>query len=121
MAILVLDHSIQLTTFKSLIQELQETVNLSNKTVLPYLPHINALLLQTVTVCRVAEKSTVQQHHLTVKDFIPPGKTVDRQWRFKQTAKNSWQEEGWFSCVMKLHVYLSLKKNIIVIALILVQ
>ena len=70
-----------------IIQELQETVSLTNKTVLPYLPHINALLLQTVTVCRVAEKSTVQQHHLTVKDFIPPGKTVGRQWRFKQTAK----------------------------------
>lgn len=82
-----LDHTIQLTTFGSLMQELQQTVNPDNADVLPYLPHINALLLRTVTVCRVAEKSTSREQHLSAKDVIPPGKTIDLQWRFKQTAK----------------------------------
>lgn len=84
---LFLDHAIQMSTFGSLVQELQQKVNPDNAAVLPCLPHINALLLQTVTVCRVAEKSTSQMQQLTIKDVIPPGKTVDHQWKFKQTAK----------------------------------
>jgi len=84
---LLVDHTIQLTTFWGLMQELQRTVNPYNTAILPYLPHINVLLLRTVTVCRVAEKSTSQEQHLSVKDVIPPGKTIDHQWRFKQTSK----------------------------------
>lgn len=81
------DHSIQVRTFDSLVQELKQTVHLENVAVLPYVQHINALLQRAVTVCRVAANSTPVPK-LPVNEVIPPGKTIDHQWRFKQTAKS---------------------------------
>ena len=83
------DNTIQLNSFQSLLRELQTTVTHQNDTVLQYLPHINALLERTVSVCKAAETTTnAPTQPLEKQENIHPGQTKELQWRFKKTAKS---------------------------------
>ena len=83
------DNTIQLASFQHLLRELQFKVTLQSDAVLPYLPHINALLQRAVSVCIAAENTTNATTQLLEKqETIHPGQTKELQWRFKQTAKS---------------------------------
>ena len=57
-----------------MIHELQQRVNLTNTAVLPYIEHINALLMRAVTVCKAAENSVSPIQKLPVKKLFHQGK-----------------------------------------------
>ena len=84
--ILHIDGTLQLNSFQSHLRELQNRVTHQNATVIPYLPHINALLER---VCKAAETtSNVAIQPLEKQENILPGKTNELQWRFRKTAKS---------------------------------
>ena len=49
-----------------------------------YLDHINALLHQAVATCKAATQVSKPVDSLTKKEKVPPGKSVEHQWRFKK-------------------------------------
>ena len=79
-----------LFSFQSLIGELQSSVCHDNTTVLEFLPHINALLENAVSVCKAA-MNTVQSSNIILplikKEAIAPGETKELQWRLKATSE----------------------------------
>lgn len=83
-----LDSSLQLQTFNALQKDLQLHITTNNNHVIPYLDHINALLHQAVATCKAATQVSKPVDLLTKKEKIPPGKSVEHQWRFKKTVKS---------------------------------
>ena len=82
-----LDYSIQLQTFNSLQKDLQSYVNTSTSKILPHLDHIIALLHQAIATCIAATKVTKPPEPIDKKENLPPGKCLERQWRFVKTTK----------------------------------
>ena len=84
---LLLDHSIQLQTFNTLQKDLQSYINSNNNQIMPYLDHVNALLHQAVATCKAAIQVSKLPELLVKKENMPPGKSLDHQWRFVKTTK----------------------------------
>ena len=84
---LLLDHSIQLQTFNILQKDLQSQINTNDNQIMPYLDHVNALLHQAVATCKAATQVFKLPEPLVKKENMPPGKSLDHQWRFVKTTK----------------------------------
>ena len=84
---LLLDHSIQLQTFNTLQKDLQSQINTNDNQIMPYLDHVNALLHQAVATCKAATQVFKLPEPLVKKENMPPGKSLDHQWRFVKTTK----------------------------------
>ena len=54
---------------------------------MPYLDHVNALLHQAVATCKAAIQVSKLPEPLVKKENMPPGKSLDHQWRFVKTTK----------------------------------
>lgn len=54
---------------------------------MPYLDHVNALLHQALATCKAAVQVSKPPEPLVKKENMPPGKSLDHQWRFVKTAK----------------------------------
>ncbi len=92
----LLDFTLQLNSFQSLIGDLQFSVTHENAPVLELLPHINALLEHDMSVCRAAmntENSDAGQP-LVKKETIAPEEMKELQWRFKATSKPPGRNKG---------------------------
>ena len=84
---LLLDHSIQLQTFNTLQKALQSHINAKNHQIMPYLDHVNALLHQAVATCKAAVQVPKLPEPLVKKENMPPGKSLDHQWKLVKTTK----------------------------------
>lgn len=82
-----IDHSIQLRTFNTLQQDLQSRINSNSDQILPYLDRINALLHQAIATCNAATLISKTPETLSKVEILPPGKYLERQWRFAKTTK----------------------------------
>ena len=85
---LFVDYSIKLQTFNTLQKDLQSYVTSTNNEILPHLDHINALLQQAIATCIAATKVTKPPDPIEKKESLPPGKCLERQWRFIKTTKS---------------------------------
>jgi len=83
-----LDYSIKLQTFNTLQKDLQSYVTSTNNEILPHLDHINALLQQAIATCIAATKVIKPPEPIEKKESLPPGKCLERQWRFIKTTKS---------------------------------
>ena len=77
---------------------MQLHINTNSNQVIPYLDHINALLHQAVATCKAATQVSKPVDSLTKKEKVPPGKSVEHQWRFKKNSKITWKKKEW-KCV----------------------
>ena len=84
---LLLDHSIQLQTYNTLQKDLQSHINANNNQIMPYIDHVNALLHQAVATCKAAVQVSKLPEPLVKKENMPPGKSLDHQWKFVKTIK----------------------------------
>ena len=84
----ILDPTINLKTFNSLICELQEAVTPENKKLHHLLPHINSLLQQAVLNIRAVTTSQVQPATSIDGEKIASGKILEHRWRFHKTTKD---------------------------------
>ena len=62
-------------------------INSQSDQILPYLKCINALLHQAVAICKAATLVSEPPQTLSTKEFVLPGKSLERQWRFVKTTK----------------------------------
>ena len=86
--IFILDPTVNLKTFNSLICELQEVVTPENNSIHHLLPHINSLLQQAVLNIRAVASSQVQPAMSFDGEKIAPGKNLEHQWIFQKTTKD---------------------------------
>ena len=89
------DPSIQLQTFQLYLKQLEETVIMENTFVHSFLPHINSLLHSAVLTCKAASSSNSMVPSTEFQgENIAPYKSMEHQWRFKQTGKAPGRKKG---------------------------
>ena len=73
---------------------MQSYVTFTSNEILPHLDHINALLQQAIATCIAAAKVTKPPELIKKKEILPPGKCLERQWRFIKTTKLPGRKKG---------------------------
>ena len=69
------------------MNELEKRVTIDSQELHPFLPHINSLLHNALLTFKVAETPDLTPAKEFEKEYIAPGKIMEKQWRFKPTTQ----------------------------------
>ena len=83
------DSDVQLRKTQALLKEIGESVTKHSHQLAPYFAHINSMLTSVFLKCKLAgsEETSPDIADFSNKQYVPPGKCNEHQWRFEKTSK----------------------------------
>ena len=81
------DSDVQLRKSQALLKEIGESVTKHSHELAPYFAHINSMLTSVLLKCKLAvsEETSPDIADFSNKQYVPPGKCNEHQWRFEKT------------------------------------
>lgn len=79
----------QLRKTRALLKEIDESVAKYGHQLAPYFAHINSMLTNVLLKCKLAgcKETNSDISDFANKQYVPPGKCSEHQWRFEKTSK----------------------------------